>query len=130
LRFFWLLLVIAYSAFIFYLSDQPSLAVPALFPQQDKLLHAIAYGVLAFLALNYLKHQPLTFNAALVYSFFYCALYGVSDEWHQSFIDGRQADVFDWLADCSGALFLLISVKGLQNDVVLKAKIGKIFHRL
>ncbi len=32
------------------------------------------------------------------------SLYGVSDEFHQLFIDGRQADVFDWLTDTIGAM--------------------------
>jgi len=128
LRFVWRALLVAYSAFIFYLSDQPSLPVPALFPHQDKLLHAAAYGLLAFLAINCFKCQRLTFNAALVLSFLFCALYGMSDEWHQSFIDGRQADILDWLADCMGALLLLISLKVLQkNDFILKAKAGKVF---
>ena len=31
------------------------------------------------------------------------SLFGASDECHQSFTPGRQADVFDWLADTLGA---------------------------
>jgi hypothetical protein len=29
--------------------------------------------------------------------------FGVTDEWHQSFVPGRSCDVFDWLADTLGA---------------------------
>jgi len=35
-------------------------------------------------------------------------LYGMSDEWHQSFVHGRDASGFDVLADAAGAL--LVSV--------------------
>jgi VanZ family protein len=31
------------------------------------------------------------------------ALFGALDEWHQQFIPGRSMDLFDWLADFSGA---------------------------
>jgi len=110
LRFAWLTLLIGYSGFIFYLSHQPTLPVPALFPHQDKLLHAGAYGLMALFAINYFKYQCATFSRALVVSFIFCALYGVSDEWHQSFVEGRQADVLDWLADCFGAFTMLILV--------------------
>ena len=30
------------------------------------------------------------------------ALYGATDEWHQSFVPGRDASVLDWLADLCG----------------------------
>jgi VanZ family protein len=30
-------------------------------------------------------------------------LYGVSDEWHQSFVSGRTSDLLDVAADASGA---------------------------
>jgi VanZ family protein len=29
--------------------------------------------------------------------------YGVTDEWHQSFVAGRSADVLDWYSDSIGA---------------------------
>jgi len=111
LRLFGLALLVAYSAFIFYLSHQSTLPVPALFPHQDKLFHAGAYGLMALLAINYFKYQSGTFSRALVVSFVFCAFYGASDEWHQSFVEGRQADVLDWLADCFGALLMLAAFK-------------------
>ncbi len=35
----------------------------------------------------------------------FCSFYGVFDEWHQSFVPGRNSDVFDWLADTMGGVF-------------------------
>ena len=78
-----------------------------LFPYQDKLFHAVAYAVLAVLALNYFKYLTCSFKLALRAAFMFSALYGISDEWHQSFIAGRDASALDWLADCVGALVAL-----------------------
>lgn len=92
-----------YCLFIYWLSDQPSLPVPMLFSLQDKILHGGAYFIMAILAWRNFKHllnRPITI--ALV-SITFCSLYGISDEWHQSFVVGRSSDVIDWLADTSGA---------------------------
>ncbi|HEY8034177.1 MAG TPA: VanZ family protein [Methylobacter sp.] len=98
-------LLLFYCLFIYWLSDQPSLPVPTLFPVQDKILHAGAYFIMEVFAWRSFKHlfnRPMTL--ALVSTIF-CSLYGISDEWHQSFIVGRFSDVADWLADTSGAGF-------------------------
>lgn len=46
-----------------------------------------------------------------------CAIYGASDEFHQAFVPYRMPDIFDWIADVSGAaigvaVYLLLSVRG------------------
>ena len=38
------------------------------------------------------------------------SLYGITDEWHQSFIAGRDASVWDWAADTVGAVFIALLV--------------------
>jgi VanZ family protein len=96
-------LLIFYCLFIYWLSDQPHLPVPALFPVQDKVLHAGAYFIMEIFAWRSFKHlfnQPISLALA---SAVFCSLYGMSDEWHQSFIGGRFSDTADWLADTSGA---------------------------
>jgi VanZ family protein len=35
------------------------------------------------------------------------SLYGVTDEWHQSFVAGRSADIADWYSDSIGAAIAL-----------------------
>lgn len=103
-------LLFFYCLFIYWLSDQATLPVPNLFSFQDKILHAGAYfimGVLAWRSFKHLLKRPIILAFA---SLAFCSLYGVSDEWHQSFVEGRFSDIGDWLADTGGAelaVFLL-----------------------
>ena len=111
----WTLLLISYCALIFYLSSQPMLPVPDLFSMQDKLIHAAAYALMALLfwhAGRYYVAEHARFTPAfLAFStVLFAALYGASDEWHQSFVAGRDASFFDWLADLFGALLLTLTL--------------------
>ena len=36
------------------------------------------------------------------------SLYGATDEWHQSYVPGRYAEVADWVADTLGALLATV----------------------
>lgn len=92
-----------YCGLIFMLSHQPSLPAPMLFMHQDKLVHATAYALMALLAWRVFVFLPQKKTVIVLVSILFCSLYGVSDEFHQSFIDGRDADVWDWLADTVGA---------------------------
>lgn len=100
-----LALTLAWAALIYYLSDQPGTDLPLAFPGQDKLLHLLAYGVLGFLALG---TRQLSASGYRITDYWKVAavatLYGVLDEFHQSFVPGRNADVLDVLADAGGAL--------------------------
>ena len=99
------LLVLLWAGLIFYLSSQPGIDVPLLFPGQDKLFHATTYGVLGFLVAGSMRprHGGLD-TGQLISAAVIVALYGLSDEFHQSFVPGRSADIFDVLADISGGL--------------------------
>lgn len=98
--------LVGYSLFIYWLSDRPiDLPIPG-DRHLDKLLHLAAYAVyggLAALALGW------TFPGCgpvirLLLAGLMGSLYGLLDEWHQSFVPGRQADALDWGADTLGAL--------------------------
>ncbi|MDD5272321.1 MAG: VanZ family protein [Methylovulum sp.] len=95
--------LMAYCGFIYWLSDQSKLPTPTWFSWQDKLFHAGAYFILALIVWRSFRHffkSPIILAiAAVVFS----SLYGLSDEWHQAFVPGRNSDVFDWLADTLGA---------------------------
>lgn len=106
-----------YCGFIYWLSDHSSLPTPSLFEHQDKFFHFGAYFVLGLLAWRGFKHLITTPIILVLVSIAFCSLYGVSDEWHQSYVVGRSSDIFDWLADTSGAsagVFLLNKLRKLS----------------
>ena len=90
--------VAAWAAVIFALSSIPDLATDL--GVWDTLLSTLAhlteYAVLAFLLARALGREPVA--AALA------SAYGVTDEFHQAFVSGRQASVLDWVVDTIGAL--------------------------
>jgi VanZ family protein len=99
--------LLCYCGVVFWLSDQPLLPVPMVFTSQDKLIHAAAYAIMAWFFWHafsgyWLNHPSLLASAAVVF----CSLYGITDEWHQSFVVGRDASAWDWLADTLGAIVL------------------------
>lgn len=106
--------LLAYCLFIYWLSDRPSLYAPQWFAHQDKLYHAGAYFIMALLAWRGLRHwvdHPIILAVLIIV---FCSLYGLHDEWHQSFVKGRTSDIADWIADTSGAvlaIFLLYKLR-------------------
>ena len=96
-------LAITYALMIFYLS---SLQIPPLPGPSISifLLHFLEYLGFGFVVLMALRGRVLRENAprlALALS----ALYAVSDEFHQFFVPGRVASVFDVYADWLGCFF-------------------------
>jgi VanZ family protein len=100
-----LMLALAWMGLLFYLSHQPGIDSPLLFPGQDKVFHAGVYGILAILLLMSLPRGPLGYDRQQIgSSVLIASLYGISDEIHQYFVPGRNSDVMDWAADTAGAL--------------------------
>ena len=95
---------------IFLLSHTPGDDLPSQIDGLDKLCHATAYGVLAatviFAMLPWSRHQEgrMAFGILI-----FCLLYGLSDEFHQSFIPGRFPSGMDIVADGLGAALVLIA---------------------
>ncbi len=93
---------------IFFLSHQSgdTLVLPS-FPGADKLAHMLAYGTLAFSVLWYFGEKGVErAGRTLTLTVLFCLLYGISDEFHQSFIPLRSVSGFDLLADVAGAFFV------------------------
>lgn len=95
---------VAWALTLFLLSAQPQLPhPPAGFT--DKHSHAVAYGLLALASLHGLvqgQWRRVDARAATL-AVLLAVAYGVSDEWHQSFVPGRSSDLADVLADALGA---------------------------
>jgi VanZ family protein len=93
--------VVAWMTAIFLASAQPKLPLQDEVP--DYLSHALAYLVLAVLWCWALaKGSAPTVRVALA-AIIASALYGATDEWHQSFVPGRHAEARDVRNDALGA---------------------------
>ncbi len=101
--------LLLYCGIIFGLSAQESLPVPQLFDFQDKLIHAGAYFVMGLFSWRAFRHLGLQSGNLALLVILFCSIYGISDEWHQFYVPGRSASVWDWLADTLGA-FLAVKV--------------------
>lgn len=86
------------AALIFFASSQSTVAAPKITEIDDKLAHFAVYGLLATLVCRIGSGWRAALCSLIVVSAF-----GATDEWHQSFVPGREADVGDWIADTLGA---------------------------
>jgi VanZ family protein len=101
------LAAVAWMALIFRLSALPGSAVPGKF---GALGH---YGLYAVLGALYLMALPANGRRPWLAALLALALasaYGVTDEFHQSFVPGRVPDVADWLVDTAGALTAVLGI--------------------
>jgi VanZ family protein len=96
--------VILLMGAIFYVS---SLSDPGEIPggATDKQAHALTYGLLSGLAVRALARGRLggvTAGRAVAGALLATA-YGITDEWHQAYVPGRNADAADVVANAAGA---------------------------
>ena len=77
--------------------------------------HALAYGILAWLYLRTLRGRFRSPNVAHVVSFGLAALYVLSDEYHQTFVPGRNGTLWDVAVDSLGAFGAMLLEWGLQR---------------
>ena len=96
--------VIFYSAIIFYLSSIPDLKAPLEEFNFDKVIHMGEYLILGILLARALTNTQKHLSGSMIFwaTFLFCLLYGISDEFHQSFVVGRVSDWKDALVDTLG----------------------------
>ncbi|MBM3859920.1 MAG: hypothetical protein FJ395_09755 [Verrucomicrobia bacterium] len=105
---FWLPALL-WAATIFVLSSMPPVVPPEKKPPlliipTDKLAHAGAYALLGGLVLFALRRaHNMRLPKAVVLAILLASAYGISDEWHQSFVPNRQAGLDDCAANAIGA---------------------------
>jgi VanZ family protein len=89
---------------IFALSAQPSLdsGLGLVDLIGRKLIHFAEYALLCFLWWRALVTVTTPRRAAL-WAFLIASGYAVTDEFHQSFVEGRNGNPVDWLIDSAGA---------------------------
>ena len=93
---------LALMGLIFFLSAQPDLSTGLGFWDLvlRKLAHMTAFGLLTLL---WWRALPGPARRAGYIAAAISLLYAVSDEYHQSFVEGRHASVVDWGIDTAGA---------------------------
>jgi VanZ family protein len=97
--------VLLWMGVIFYFSCLPGKDIPSLFPFQDVLFHIIVYTALACLFYRALKntYTQLGLLKLIFFTVAFGFIYGLSDEFHQSFVPGRSACAFDLFIDTIGS---------------------------
>lgn len=110
------LLTACWAAVIFWFSSHTGSQLPKHWLlSHDKLCHGGEYALLGLLLCAALVRSGLPLTRAAALTALLALLYGASDEYHQSFVPGRQGnDPYDLFADLvggsAGALLLLGAV--------------------
>jgi len=97
---------------IFFLSDQPSLnsGLGAIDLIGRKLVHLAEYALLCFLWWRALVTVTTPRRAAL-FAFLLASAYAATDEYHQSFVEGRHGTLVDWMIDSAGAAVVALKLR-------------------
>jgi VanZ family protein len=96
--------VVAYMALIFVISAQPQPPLPSAISAAQG--HSLGYMGLAVTVGRALAGGLASGTSVRVAAgaWAIASAYAATDEWHQSFVPGRTADLHDWYADAIGAL--------------------------
>lgn len=93
-----------------------------------KTAHIIEYGILSILLYRAMINYEVDKKKAIWISIVLAFLYGITDEFHQSFTPGRQPHLRDVIIDTIGAgVFLFVIV---ENIYKLPKSIQKIAKKL
>lgn len=115
---------------IFLFSNQPGVESTKLASNLfvRKLGHFSEYAILGFFAFAYFSNifqtgrEKIQLETSFFISFLFCFSYAVSDEFHQTFVIGRDGNFMDVLIDSGGVLFGIIISIILFSVKILKKK--------
>jgi VanZ family protein len=101
---------------IYFASAQPSLdsGLGWIDTVGRKLIHFGEYALLCFLWWRALRTVMPDRRAALV-ALIVASLYAATDEFHQSFIEGRNGSPLDWAIDTAGAAAAAVAVSARRR---------------
>ena len=101
---------IAWAAIIFVESSIPGHAFPSTPLGTDKVVHVGIFFILGWLSHRAFTHQSseLISKLSLYLTQVVTILYGFADEFHQLFVSGRTADMYDMAADALGGFLFIV----------------------
>jgi VanZ family protein len=107
---------------IFFFSAQPSLdsGLGIVDLVGRKIVHFAEYALLCFLWWRALATVTTPGRAALL-AFLLASGYAVTDEYHQSFVEGRHGSVLDWAIDSAGAAAAALRLRRWRGRVRVAA---------
>ena len=116
----WIVLLVAYAVGIFAMSSlsQPTGGKGLPVAHADKLIHAVEFAILAFLAWK-------ATGGRTVMSLLLSLGYAASDEIHQLFVPLRHASMADLAADAAGIL-LMLGLLRIIRPVLFRRKSARI----
>jgi len=99
--------VLVCMAIIFCASSLPGRDIPKIAKFQDIVFHFLAYSIFSFFLSRAIKNANLKIGKfkLIVFTALLVTFYGVSDEFHQSFVPGRSVSGFDVFIDSLGGFF-------------------------
>jgi VanZ family protein len=104
-------------AAIFFFSAQPDLdsGLGAIDLVTRKLVHLLEYALLCFLWWRAFSARVPPGRAALA-AFVVSALYAITDEFHQSFVEGRSGSPLDVAIDSTGAALAALRLRSRARE--------------
>jgi len=105
-RFAYFIPALLWAALTFYLSSRSTTPdIIGEIPFGDKIVHATYYGIFTLWVLYGARWPD---NRMAWWCVLPVSLYGMTDEYHQSFVPGRSSDWRDWVADTTGAVLCVL----------------------
>jgi VanZ family protein len=103
--FYWLP-VLFYISMIFYFSSLSNPPAPMHFDNADKIEHLCEYGLFSLLLGRAIRRTvaPHSALASVMITASLVMMVGAADEYYQSFVPGRDSDVWDWATDSSAGI--------------------------
>ena len=113
--------VIVWASVIFTFSSFPTVSTSNFYLWDfllKKSAHVIEYGILATRIYRALVNYEVKKDKAILVAIFLAFLYGVTDEFHQSFVPGRGPKFTDTLIDAFGGwLFVYVFINKFRTKL-------------
>ncbi len=107
-----------WMALIFFFSSLPTIKTSKFYWQDfllKKTAHFVEYTILSFFYFRAFWGSKFSFKKSAFLSILISFFYALSDEYHQSFVPGREPRIRDVVIDTLGASFVVYLINKYQN---------------